>query len=380
MILVGKQDIVRLSSISPKDREHQPRGFYSQAQSPLVNPAPPTSPIVAGKHCPERLRGSNAIKNLNVAAKVAAKAPAKTKKQKDSGNEENVPPPRLDTSPIDIIDSNSKIDDDTGGRKHWTDPEKTDFFKFVLGPDAAGDHRFEQHKKNPVHVYKRASEKVLNNKRSHKAIARLRKRSIETYAYIKAFESFTRNGGGDPDCDNPEGILKTSCYYDWEANGWLKLFSDRLGASAKVSLEVVCNSATALSDLEDNDNLDATIKAVHPTNAPQTPGPSKNAVAVVAEPKHTPASKFHLQANTSSGNMGEFMKLQMASEEKKSQVSDRKLELEHVRFELEKRKADTEEQKARLEMAQAVFAIEGADAETKDAANTYVCSLFALNK
>jgi hypothetical protein len=32
MILVGKQDIVRLSSISPKDREHRPRGFYGQAQ------------------------------------------------------------------------------------------------------------------------------------------------------------------------------------------------------------------------------------------------------------------------------------------------------------------------------------------------------------
>jgi hypothetical protein len=32
MILVGKQDIVRLSSISPKDRERRPRGFYGQAQ------------------------------------------------------------------------------------------------------------------------------------------------------------------------------------------------------------------------------------------------------------------------------------------------------------------------------------------------------------
>jgi hypothetical protein len=147
-----------------------------------------------------------------------------------------------------------------------------------------------------------------------------------------------------------------------------------------VSREVVRNSATPLSDLEDNDNSDATIETVHPTNAPQTPGPSKNAAAVVSEPKHTPASKFRLQANTSFGNMGEFMKLRMASEEKKSQALDRKLELEHARFELEKRKADTEEQKARLEMAQAVFAMEGADAETKDAANAYVRSLFALNK
>lgn len=161
----------------------------------------------------------------------------------------------------------------------------------------------------------------------------------------------------------------------------------RLGASAKVSREVVRNSATPLSDPEDNDNLDATIETVHPTNAPQTPtnapqtpGPSNNAAAVVSEPKHTPASKFRLQANTSFGNMGEFMKIRMASEEKKSQVLNRKLELEHARFELEKRKADTEEQKARLEMAQVVFAMEGADAETKDAANAYVRSLFALNK
>jgi hypothetical protein len=215
---------------------------------------------VGEKRRPGRPRGSNAVKNHNVAAKVAAKAPAKTKKRKDSGNEENIPPPLLDASPIDIIDSDSEIDDDTGGRKLWTDPEKTDFFKFILGPGAAGDHRFEQHKKNPVHVYKRvrsrfrlyhshanrsqASEMVFNNKRSHKAIAGLWKRSIETYAYIKAFESFTGNGGGDPDCDDPEGILKSklegarkaglavgtlkpAVITTWEANGWLKLFSDR---------------------------------------------------------------------------------------------------------------------------------------------------------
>jgi hypothetical protein len=104
---------------------------------------------VAEKHRPGCLHGSDAIKNPNVAVKVATKALAKTKKQKDSGNKENVPPPCLDDSPINIVDSDSEIDDDTGGRKHWTDPEKTDFFKFILGPDAAGDHQFEQHKKDP---------------------------------------------------------------------------------------------------------------------------------------------------------------------------------------------------------------------------------------
>jgi hypothetical protein len=32
MILISKQGVVGLSSISPKDREHRPRGFYGQAQ------------------------------------------------------------------------------------------------------------------------------------------------------------------------------------------------------------------------------------------------------------------------------------------------------------------------------------------------------------
>jgi hypothetical protein len=83
---------------------------------------------------------------------------------------------------------------------------------------------------------------VFNNKCSHKAIAGMWKQSIETYAYIKVFE-FTSNGGGDPDCDDLEGILKSklegarkaslavrtlkpAVITTWEANGWLKLFSD----------------------------------------------------------------------------------------------------------------------------------------------------------
>ncbi|KAJ6560576.1 hypothetical protein DFH09DRAFT_1483219 [Mycena vulgaris] len=284
-----------------------------------------------------------------------------------------------------------------GSKPRWSDAEKTQFFSFLLAFDEIGDQRFEQHQKNPNYVYKRASELHFAGKCSLKSIKGLYTRSIETFTWMVAFESFTGNGGGDPDSDDPTAILKgrllaarkaglcigslkPDTITAWQNNGCL-------GTSAKVTREVVRNSASALYDLEDDsllrdsdDNIEplllAESRAAQTSAAPKTPAPRKNAAAIVSEPKHTPASHFCTQATSSLANLGEFMKIKMVSEEKKTKAFEAKLELDHAKLQLEREKAKVDAEKAKVEMARNVFSMDGASDEVKAAANKYLLSLF----
>lgn len=167
------------------------------------------------------------------------------------------------------------------------------------------------------------------------------------------------------------------------------MFIYSLGTSAKVTREVVRNSASTLSDVEDNDktlnsddNMDPLIIAesrtaqTATTGPPKTPASRKDLAAIVTEPKHTPASHFRTQATSSFGNMGEYMKVKMASEDKKSKVLEAKLQLDQAKFELDQEKAKTDAQKAKLDMAQRVMSMDGASEEVKTAANQFLLSLF----
>lgn len=61
--------------------------------------------------------------------------------------------------------------------------------------------------------------------------------------------------------------------------------------------------------------------------------------------------------------------MKMISEEKKTTVLDAKLGLEREKLELDK-------MKGKVEMARSVFAMDGTTEEVKDAANTFLLSLF----
>jgi hypothetical protein len=94
-------------------------------------------------------------KSVPAATKAARATTAKNNAKrhaKKNADKENQPiaGPQV---PIDISDSDSETED--GGRKQWFDTEKTVFFTWLLGSDAEANHRFEQHKKNPAHVYKK---------------------------------------------------------------------------------------------------------------------------------------------------------------------------------------------------------------------------------
>ncbi|KAJ7477602.1 hypothetical protein FB451DRAFT_1557276 [Mycena latifolia] len=263
----------------------------SLAPEPRIDwsPSPPSPP---------KRRGRPPKKALTAAATAA-----KTSSQQEK---ENVA--------IDIdISSDSETEEGRPKYKHWADIEKTKFFNFTLAFDEVGNHRFEQLKKNPNRVFTRASEILFPGTRSAKSIVNLWTRSSETFTWMVQYEKFTGNGGGDPDSDDPTAILKNCLEAARSAglnlgtlrpetitarinNGWFDLFNDR-----PVDRQVVRNSTSALSDLDDNENLGTTqdsddninplllekSRAAQASAVPKTPAPRKNPAALVSEPKYT---------------------------------------------------------------------------------------------
>ncbi|KAJ7702841.1 hypothetical protein B0H17DRAFT_1194702 [Mycena rosella] len=350
--------------------------------SPQPAPQPSPPPVKRRPGCPRK--DVTGLKSPQRAAKAAAKkatvkAAAKPKTVTKFKRNDMQKAAEEEKENIELLDSDSEIEG--MGRKHSKDDEKTKVFNFILAQDEAGDYRFEQHKKNPMYIYKQASEKLFNGSRTAKSIGSLWARSPETFGWIVVFEGFTGNGGGDPELNDPVDILgykmqaareasvvigdlKPEAVMNWEKNGWHDLFNACLGASTKVSRQVVRNSAAALSDLDINvdDEVNSGDDTIDPSLriASKTPAPAKSSVAMVSEPKHTPASRFHVQANNSLGNMGDYIKIKILSE-KKAKAMDAKLELDQAKLALEKQKADAELQKSKIEMARAVIQMEGVE-------------------
>ncbi|KAJ7907593.1 hypothetical protein B0H13DRAFT_2662316 [Mycena leptocephala] len=318
-------------------------------------------------------------------AKPAAKSQPKVAQRKSV--KENIPPPET----IELSDSDNEIErTDTGKIRHWQPDERTTFYRFLLAFDPVGDKRFVQHQVDPGRVYRRASEILFSGERSAASIKSMWLRSLDAFQWIRAFESFTGNGGGDPDSDDPEAqypqeetrrSAQIGKITEWEDNGWWDLFNDRLGTSAKVAREVVRNSAASISDIDDNfDEEEGESEGnIHPLlleesrainkAATLTPSVPKTPAAIVSEPKHVPSSAFRKQTINSFGNIGDYMKMKMISEEKKTTVLDAKLGLEREKLELDK-------MKGKVEMARSVFAMDGTTEEVKDAANAFLLSLF----
>lgn len=85
---------------------------------------------------------------------------------------------------------------------------------------------------------------LFEGARSADSVKSMYMRSLETFAWIRAFNNFTGNGGGDPDSDDPEAVLKSkiaaargaglhlgalkpATITEWERNGWFDLFNGR---------------------------------------------------------------------------------------------------------------------------------------------------------
>ncbi|KAJ7743694.1 hypothetical protein DFH07DRAFT_979441 [Mycena maculata] len=378
--------------------------FGAPNPTPTASPTPPgapirwsqspvSTPVKRGHGRPTGLGLKTAAKKCaaNNSAKVAAaktkarpKAPAKKTKTTASQAQKENNALTGANEPINISDSENE--EDESGHRRWADGDENKFYNFILGLDVEGECHFTQHQKNPNHVYKRASELLFDGKCSPKLIKGLWTRSMDTFTWMVAFEGFTGNGGGDPDSDDPTAILKShldgarkaglvvsslrpDIIKTWNDNGWWDLFNDHLGSSAKVSREIVRNSALALSDVEDHENSDDCINPVllaeshagQTTTVLQTPRPRKNPATIVSESKHMPANHFRSQSTSSFGNIGEYVKIKLVSEEK---------------LHLEQERAKAKVIKGKVEMAEKVLEMNGTTDEVKAAANEFLLGLF----
>ncbi|KAJ6611680.1 hypothetical protein B0H10DRAFT_2285043, partial [Mycena sp. CBHHK59/15] len=310
-----------------------------------------------------RPRGST--KRSASAAPAKAKTTAKPKAPKKA-DQENIPPP------IELADSDDEIERSADGKvRYWKPSEKTHVFTFILGLDTEGERRFNQHKTNPGRVYKRS----------------MFEHALKAFGWMRAFDGFTGNGSGDADSDDPTAILKSKLsaarkaglpigglspakILEWEKNGWSDLFNNRFGTSAKVSRAAVRNSASPISD-HDNDSGDDSDIYIHPELRKPAPRVQQTPAATVSEPKHTPSSNFRKQVTHSFGNLGEIMKMKMVSEEKKASVLESRLNLDREKLEMDKTKG-------KVEMAHTVLSTPGASDEVKEAANAWLLTVFSM--
>ncbi|KAF7356040.1 hypothetical protein MVEN_00933700 [Mycena venus] len=168
----------RAASASPPPQKRgrgRPHGSTKKAPKPANAPPPATTKVDAN--------------------------PARAKKPKK--DQENIPPS------IEVLDSDDEIEKTASGKtRDWQANEKTRLFNFILGPDEEGQRRFIQHKTDPSHVYKRASENEFKGDRSPQSVKSVFECALKTYAYMRAFDGFTGNGGGNTDSDDPTAILK----------------------------------------------------------------------------------------------------------------------------------------------------------------------------
>ncbi|KAK7014526.1 hypothetical protein R3P38DRAFT_2787380 [Favolaschia claudopus] len=203
-----------------------------RSPTPDTPPFQPTQQTAATSSSPQKRRPGCPRKNGTTPAAVkgakgkaaaakTAKAKADKKKQArrdDESEKENEPDndnksqtqSHAPSASIDISDAGSESGDDgdDSGRKQWSAIERSLFSRWLLGPEPDAEHRFEQHKENPAHIYKKASMQLFAGKRTAKSVGSMWQRALEIFGYILAFESFTGNGGGDPDSDDPTAILK----------------------------------------------------------------------------------------------------------------------------------------------------------------------------
>ncbi|KIM78054.1 hypothetical protein PILCRDRAFT_90815 [Piloderma croceum F 1598] len=296
-----------------------------------------------------------------------------------------------------------EVDEVLAAGRPWLDADKTKLFTWLFG--AEGDANFETHKKDPARIYKKmililytGCKSALNNNATAATVKGQITRAIKAYDMIIAFEKFTGGGGGGDgdlnsdgdDSDNNviagfESHLKGACsaghavggltakvINQWYKLGWYDLFNDRLGKSLKITHEVACHSASAVS-LDEIKGLSSDIEA--PSAPPSSKKVKLPASHTVTEPKHKAATKFHTDTAASLSSLGEFLKQKAVMDDKRFMLVQEKATRNHKRDE-QKRVQD--ERQDCPEMAKVVLSMDGASDETKAAANNYLLNLFTI--
>ncbi|KAK7020882.1 hypothetical protein R3P38DRAFT_3272003 [Favolaschia claudopus] len=267
---------------------------------------------------------------------ASAKADVKKRARRANNTKENEPVSdpiivdnpqpltRTTPTPIDISDDDSDSSDN----------------EEESGRQTLAEHRFTQHKKNPAHVYRKASVELFSGKRSDKSVGGMWQPILG-----KKLDA-ARNAG------LVVGTLTPSVVELWEKKGWRDLFTQRLRVLSFAAQPPRFPDVDDDEDPGSNDNVDPVLLAEERKagGVPKTPA-VKNPATVVSETKFTPASKFRTQVNNSLGNMSELVKVKMAAEERRVVALEAKLELDKEKLDLEKKRMEIDTNKGKVDMA-----------------------------
>ncbi|KAK7016089.1 hypothetical protein R3P38DRAFT_2786465 [Favolaschia claudopus] len=240
------------------------------------------------------------------------------------GRGQNIPP-----AAIDVLDSEDEMNAAADGKtRHWAPDERSEAYQFILGIDenerlCGATQPLHRHvepgrsdKPRPLSLVQgrnnfEVSELVFNGERTPSSVKSMFARSVETF-------------------------------------GWIRI------RYQKVARKTARNSASALSDCEEDASDDDSDRKDRKDSKP------------AAQVPNTPASTV----GASLGNIGDFMKVKLEAEEKKADVLEAKLKLEREKFENDKIRG-------KVDMANHVLNSTGASEQVKDAANAFLLQLFS---
>ncbi|TBU42919.1 hypothetical protein BD309DRAFT_961921 [Dichomitus squalens] len=300
---------------------------------------------------------------------------------------------RSDTVSSDLPNASKKVRSEPG-------IAATEAVSYFLG--SSNDENFKLLKVNRKALFAKASKELYSGRHSENAIRSQWDRSLKTYQYIKAFENFT-GGGGDGDLllvtnedinaarssGEPVGGLTAKMYQEWESNSWVELFNARFATSPKVCRKKKHHSNMPLSDdgpyCNGDNDADEPADTSHSVLELTGNGSATNRVT---ETKHalspTPSQKSRSETAQSMASISAYLKDKVKSDR---EVQAQLLEVRKAKLDLERRAADRADEEFRVRqqqtekqanaaLAKDVLQAQGASAELRQAAESYLISLF----
>ncbi|KAJ7312840.1 hypothetical protein DFH08DRAFT_821687 [Mycena albidolilacea] len=281
------------------------------------------------------------------------------------GSVSDLPETPTPSPPVYELSDNNDDNVKADGGKCWPNPVHGHFFHFLLADMPEGAKCFKQHQTNPGHVYSQA----------------MYGRTIDTFTWMRAFNDFTGNGGGNTNCNNPEAILKSKLKAARAGSQHLRSRSQRPLPNGRI-----------VGGMNYSGVILEQARRLHTPSFKALPLPSLTSTTTVlsstvlmliltpcfvSEPKHVPSSSLRKQANILFSSMGDLVKIKMKSKENKVNALEKKLAIEQEKLDLEKVRVELDKTKGKVKMVWMLLEMNGVDDEVKGAANEFLKTLFS---
>ncbi|KAF8836146.1 hypothetical protein BDN67DRAFT_1014915 [Paxillus ammoniavirescens] len=271
-----------------------------------------------------------------------------------------------------------------GGR--WSEDDTTKFITEIF------ENRWNEFNRNRNRVLKAImANKLLSVPRNEKALSSKYDHLRRSWRYMNHFETWTGNGGGDPDLPEKEidecikrcknagrkvGTLSANSYKLWKRLHWYEMMAVRLAGHPGTCREDERNSYQ-LSDLEvlssateDDDDVPAPLQTPARTSSSAHKKNMSSSTPGVPVPAHK--ARSGRQNGNLGGGVGELFTVMTAQVKQQMKV-------EETRMELLRRKEQRETQEVKFRHAKDILRDpEGVDDQVVKAAKDFMAQYFSF--